>query len=60
MTRRLAARACNWIADLLFMTGDRFVRLGFRIDPVNALARELVDEAAEWDQGRHHNGGISS
>jgi hypothetical protein len=54
MIRRLAALACNRLADWLFLAGDRFVRLGFRLDPTNELMRALStvedDQATEEHQ----------
>ena len=50
MIRRLAARACNLLADWLFMLGDRLIRLAYRLDPGNDLIAGLAAEAAELSQ----------
>jgi hypothetical protein len=51
MIRRVAARACKRLADILFRAGDWLVRLAFGLDPNNALMSELAHEAASLDGG---------
>jgi hypothetical protein len=41
--RRVAARACNRMADWLFLAADRLVRIAYRLDPGNDLVAALED-----------------
>jgi hypothetical protein len=51
MIRRGAARACNRMADWLFLAADRLVRIAYRLDPGNNLIAGLAAEAAQLSQG---------